>query len=163
MQTFMLFAMFAVATACAWYETCCSAFPMVDTNWKYSSKCTTAFATWVPIVLVVILFSVVMCYLQKKCCFKQVPARARTRPNGEVALNFDHAGSYRNFHDLTDSPSSAHIGPSGVGQVGVGTAVAPTGGAWGAKFDPNTGQPIPKFDPNTGKQNWGHAVGETKI
>ena len=24
----------------------------------------------------------------------------------------------------------------------------------GAKFDPETGQPIPKFDPETGKQNW---------
>ena len=24
----------------------------------------------------------------------------------------------------------------------------------GAKFNPNTGQPIPKFDPQTGKQNW---------
>ena len=24
----------------------------------------------------------------------------------------------------------------------------------GAKFDPNTGQPIPKFDPATGVQNW---------
>jgi hypothetical protein len=24
----------------------------------------------------------------------------------------------------------------------------------GAKFDPNTGQPIPKFDPSTGEQNW---------
>lgn len=23
-----------------------------------------------------------------------------------------------------------------------------------AKFDPQTGQPIPKFDPQTGKQNW---------
>ena len=25
---------------------------------------------------------------------------------------------------------------------------------FGAKFDANTGQPIPKFDPETGKQNW---------
>ena len=23
-----------------------------------------------------------------------------------------------------------------------------------AKFDPQTGKPIPKFDPQTGKQNW---------
>ena len=27
-------------------------------------------------------------------------------------------------------------------------------GPRGAKFDPNTGQPIPKFDPVTGVQNW---------
>ena len=26
--------------------------------------------------------------------------------------------------------------------------------AFGAKFDPMTGQPIPKFDPMTGRQNW---------
>ena len=65
----------------------------------------------------------------------------------------------RTFRGLTDSPSSAHIGPSGVGQPVVGTAVAATGDAWGTRFDPNTGRPIPKFDPMTGKQNWGGDAG----
>ena len=74
-------------------------------------------------------------------------------PGGELLLS---SNTSRTFRGLTDSPSSAHIGPSGVGQPVVGTAVDPkgTGGAWGARFDPNTGQPIPKFDPMTGKQNW---------
>ena len=29
-----------------------------------------------------------------------------------------------------------------------------TGEAPKARFDPQTGKPIPKFDPQTGKQNW---------
>ena len=37
------------------------------------------------------------------------------------------------------------------------------GGAWGLRFDPNTGQPIPKFDPTTGKQNWGDGFEETRL
>ena len=91
-------------------------------------------------------------------------------PGGEVTLrslttSIIAEGSMttsRTFRGLTDSPSSAHIGPSGVGQAVVGTAVAPTGGALGARFDPNTGQPIPKFDPTTGKQNWDDGLGGTR-
>ena len=30
----------------------------------------------------------------------------------------------------------------------------PAASGFGARFDVNTGKPIPKFDPETGKQNW---------
>ena len=38
--------------------------------------------------------------------------------------------------------------------VGQAMGVAVPAVPFGAKFDPNTGKPIPKFDPETGKQNW---------
>ena len=45
-------------------------------------------------------------------------------------------------------------GPSQTSSVPViaDARLVPMGG--GARFDVNTGQPIPKFDPNTGRQNW---------
>ena len=102
--------------------------------------------------VVVLGFLMAVLYVLKH---KMAGKRARMdprAPGSEVTLTT--MTTSRTFRGLTDSPSSAHIGPSGVGQAVVGTAVAPTGGAWGARFDPNTGQPIPKFDPMTGKQNW---------
>ena len=53
-----------------------------------------------------------------------------------------------------------HFSTPGVPQsldLGFGGANNPGGvpnAGKGAKFDPNTGQPIPKFDPTTGAQNW---------
>ena len=48
-------------------------------------------------------------------------------------------------------PMAETVGIAMAEQVSMTT----TGDAkFGAKFDPNTGQPIPKFDPTTGKQNW---------
>ena len=87
------------------------------------------------------------------------PQAPRQASGGEVPMTT--MTTARTVRGPTDSPASATIGPSdvglSVGQPVVGTAVAPTGGAWGARFDTNTGQPIPKFDPATGKQNWDDA------
>ena len=101
-------------------------------------------------VVVVLIIGLIagICMLHKKKAGKRARMDPQA-PDGGVTMT-----TSRTFRGLTDSPSSAHIGPSGVGQPVVGTAVAPTGGAWGNRFDTNTGQPIPKFDPTTGKQNW---------
>ena len=91
--------------------------------------------------------------------------RARMDPQatgGEIPLTImTTSRTFQILHE--DSPSSARIGASGVGQPVVGTAVAPSGGAWGARFDPNTGQPIPMFDPMTGEQNWGGDLEQTRL
>ena len=55
-------------------------------------------------------------------------------------------------------PSTGTAVAQGISMPDVGVSVSSTVpnrlGPRGAKFDPNTGQPIPKFDPETGKQNW---------
>ena len=129
----------------------------------------------IPIIIVVVLgiacvvvvpFVIFLLWrMCKKLKAKMAGRRVRMdpqAPGGEVTL-CDTLMTSRTFRGLTDSPSSAHIGASVVGQPVVGTAVAPTGGAWGARFDPNTGQPIPKFDPMTGKQNWDDGLGDTRL
>ena len=101
----------------------------------------------------------VLYVLKRKMAGKRARMDPQSPGGGVMMTTTTPSGTFRG---PTDSPSSAHIGPSGAGQPVVGTAVAPTGGAWGARFDPMTGKPIPK-DPDTGKQNWGDDVGESRL
>ena len=55
----------------------------------------------------------------------------------------------------TDPPTAADVAPAVAAQpVATQQIEIETGEAPKARFDPQTGKPIPKFDPQTGKQNW---------
>ena len=55
----------------------------------------------------------------------------------------------------TDPPTAADAAPAVAAQpVATPEIEIEMGEAPRAKFDPQTGKPIPKFDPQTGKQNW---------
>ena len=114
------------------------------------------------VLLSLCLLAVLVC---KKKCHR---APTNTGPRGISMGDASIPISTGTVGGLTDSRASSHIGPSGVGlsvgQPVVGEVVAPTtGGAWGARFDTMTGQPIPKFDPLTGKQNWEDARSSSEI
>ena len=55
----------------------------------------------------------------------------------------------------TDPPTAADVAPAVAAQpVATPEIEIEMGEAPRAKFDTQTGKPIPKFDPQTGKQNW---------
>ena len=101
------------------------------------------------VVLLLVVMAVI--YVLKH---KMAGKRARMDPRGEVTMT-----TSRTFRSMTDSPSSAHIRASGIGQEKVvGTVVRE------ARFDPNTGQPNAKLDDMMGKQNGGDGCGsETRL
>ena len=51
--------------------------------------------------------------------------------------------------DVTMAAPAVAARPVATQQIEIETGEAPK-----ARFDPQTGKPIPKFDPQTGKQNW---------
>ena len=105
------------------------------------------------VLLSLCLLAVLVCKKNIRSAFVRHRAPTNSVPHG-ISMG-DAPISTGTVRGPTDSLASARIVPSG---AVVGELVAPAaGGAWGAKFDAHTGQPIPKFDPMTGKQNWAEA------
>ena len=103
---------------------------------------------WIAVGILLLIDVIVICVIVHLC----VHVKKRAAPNvSSIAMQrlatpmtTTCAGGY-DMRPLPGAQPEPAAAPSGM---------APSGFPFGAKFDTNTGQPIPKFDSITGGQNW---------